>query len=64
MTVMATWSLITRPATAAEVKVDRTPEMKAETASLLTSPPREGAIWVRMPIWIPREPMLPKPQIA
>ena len=58
------WFVTTKPATDAELRVDSTPEMKAETASLLTSPPRPGASCDRIPIWIPREPMLPKPHRA
>lgn len=58
------WLVTTRPATLAEVRVARTPEIRAETARRATSPPRVGASWLRIPIWIPREPMLPKPQRA
>jgi hypothetical protein len=45
----------------AEVRVDRTPQKKAEIETLTTSPERLGEICDRTPIWIPREPMLPKP---
>ncbi|CRK38233.1 hypothetical protein BN1708_007695, partial [Verticillium longisporum] len=41
-----------------------TPQTKALTASLATSPAREGASCDRIPIWIPSEPMLPKPHKA
>jgi hypothetical protein len=57
-------SVTTNPATEADVSVAKTPEISAETANLLTSPPRPGAICDRIPIWIPREPMLPKPHSA
>lgn len=55
---------MTNPAIEAEVKVAKTPEIRAETASLAISPPRFGANWERIPIWIPSEPIFPKPQHA
>ena len=58
------WSVMTKPATEADVNVAKTPETRAEKARPETSPPLEGASWLRMPIWIPSEPMLPKPQSA
>ena len=61
---IAASSETTSPATAALVSVARTPETNALKASLLTSPLREGAICERMPIWMPSELMLPKPQMA
>ena len=61
---IAASSETTSPATAAEVSVERTPVANALNARRLTSPPREGAICERMPTWIPREPKLPKPQMA
>lgn len=58
-------SLVTSmPAMLALDRVLRMPVMSAETARRLTSPEREGEIWERTPIWVPREPMLPKPQRA
>lgn len=61
---IAASSETTSPATAAEVSVVSTPVTKALKARRLTSPPREGAICERMPTWMPREPKLPKPQMA
>lgn len=55
------WSVTSKPATAAEERVDTTPEKRAERATRETSPARLGAIWERTPIWVPREPRLPKP---
>ena len=58
------WFVTTNPATEALVKVDITPEIRAEMASLETSPALEGASCPKIPIWIPKEPMFPKPQTA
>ena len=58
------WSVTTRPATDAEVRVEIAPEMRAEMASLETSPPRPGATCESTPIWVPTEPKLAKPQRA
>lgn len=54
-------SVNSMPATLAEVSVAKTPENRADSATRETSPARPGAIWDRTPIWVPREPMLPKP---
>lgn len=62
--IRPTWFVTTRPATVAEVSVAVMPEMRADTARRETWPAREGASWPRIPIWIPSEPMLPKPQTA
>jgi len=53
--------VISIPATLADVSVAKTPENKAETASFETSPARPGEICERTPIWVPREPIFPKP---
>lgn len=52
------------PATAALLSVATTPVHSAENATLATRPTRSGASWARMPIWMPRLEMLPKPQTA
>lgn len=54
-------SVNSMPAMLADVRVDKTPQKKAEKETLTTSPERLGAIWERIPIWTPREPMLPNP---
>jgi hypothetical protein len=54
-------SINNMPAMLAEVKVDKTPQKKAEIETLTTSPERLGEICESTPIWIPSEPMLPKP---
>jgi hypothetical protein len=54
-------SINNMPAMLAEVKVDKTPQRKAEIETLTTSPERLGEICESTPIWIPSEPMLPKP---
>ena len=46
------------------VNVLMAPVMSAERASRDTSPERAGEICDRTPIWVPREPMLAKPQSA
>lgn len=56
---MPSWNSM--PATDAEVRVQSTPEMNAEMETLTTSPERLGEICDKTPIWIPREPILPKP---
>ncbi len=56
-----TWLVTNMPAIEAEVRVESTPENRADRATLETSPAREGAICERTPIWVPREPKLPKP---
>ena len=60
----AAWSVTSKPAILALVRVLNAPEINAEMASLLTSPLRLGAIWESTPICVPNEPMLAKPQSA
>ena len=55
------WFWTSRPATAAELRVEMTPEKRAERATFETSPAREGAIWDSTPICVPSEPKLPNP---
>lgn len=57
----ANWSVYNMPATLADVRVAKTPEKSAESATRETSPERPGAIWPRTPIAVPRDPTLPKP---
>lgn len=64
LTVNCFWLVTTNPATEAEVRVDMAPEIRAEKASLLTSPARVGASCDNTPIWVPREPRLANPQRA
>jgi hypothetical protein len=52
------------PAMLADVRVHKTPHTKAEMETFTTSPERLGEICESTPIWIPSEPMLPKPQQA
>jgi hypothetical protein len=54
-------SKINIPAIAALLSVLRMPVMSALTASPATSPVLPGAICESTPIWVPSEPMLPKP---
>ena len=54
-------SVYSMPATAAELSVAMIPEIRAETATRDTSAERPGATWDRTPIWLPRDPILPKP---
>lgn len=56
--------VINIPAILADVKVAKTPENRAEMATLATRPALPGARAPRTPIWIPTEEMLPKPQMA
>jgi hypothetical protein len=54
-------SKINIPAIAALLKVLRMPVISALTAREATSPVLFGAICESTPIWVPSEPMLPKP---
>lgn len=58
---MEACEVTTRPATAADERVEMTPEKSADKATFETSPDRFGAICESTPIWVPREPRLPKP---
>lgn len=58
------WFVTTSPATLAEVRVDITPAIMADIAKRETSPDLPGAICESMPIWVPSEQRLPKPQSA
>jgi len=57
-------STINMPAIDALVKVEMTPEINADKATLATRPLRLGASWESTPICMPTEEILPKPQTA
>jgi hypothetical protein len=56
--------VINIPAMLALVRVEMTPETKADKATLAIRPLCPGANCESTPIWIPTELMLPKPQTA
>ena len=58
------WFWTTRPAMDAEESVAKMPVNKADMATRDTSPLRPGEISDRTPIWVPRDPKLPKPHTA
>ena len=62
--IYAVWSVTSKPAMLALVKVLKAPAMSAESAKRLTSPAREGAIWDKTPICVPKDPMFAKPHRA
>lgn len=57
-------SVINNPAIAALVNVLTAPVSIALNATREISPARDGASCASTPIWLPREPMLAKPQRA
>jgi len=58
------WSTINIPAMLALVKVEMTPDIKADKANFAIWPLLPGANWLKTPIWIPTELIFPNPHTA